>query len=86
MLGCLQMLIGLCGAELVPKSAVGASQGVLGLVAYMGAANAGIPLAYVLKHHGWEVGSNHVYGSSVAQSYNLRMGRVLSMGWRIHWS
>ena len=50
-----QMLIGLCGAELVPKSAVGASQGVLGLVAYMGAANAGIPLAYVLKHHGWEV-------------------------------
>ncbi len=47
------MLIGLCGAELVPKAAVGASQGFLGLVAYIGAANAGIPLAYVLKHFGW---------------------------------
>eukprot|EP00798_Chlamydomonas_sp_ICE-L_P032688 gene32688-17706_t len=34
------MLIGLCGAELVDKQAVGASQGVLGLVAYTGAANA----------------------------------------------
>ena len=47
------MLIGLCGAELVAKSAVGASQGVLGLISYLGAANAGIPLAYVLKNYGW---------------------------------
>lgn len=29
-------------------------QGLLGLVSYMGAANAGIPLSYVLKHHGWD--------------------------------
>ncbi len=49
-----QMLIGLCGAELVTKSAVGASQGILGLVAYIGAANAGVPLSYVLKNFGWD--------------------------------
>ncbi len=36
-----QMLIGLCGAELVHPDSVGASQGVLGWVAYLGAANAG---------------------------------------------
>ena len=27
---------------------------MLGLVAYLGAANAGIPLAYVLQHAGWD--------------------------------
>jgi len=48
------MLIGLCGAELVEKSSVGASQGVLGLVAYMGAANAGIPLSWVVQKYGWD--------------------------------
>jgi len=48
------MLIGLCGAELVAKPAVGASQGLLGLVAYMGAANAGIPLSWVVQNHGWD--------------------------------
>jgi sugar phosphate permease len=36
-----QMLIGLCGAELVDPHAVGASQGLLGWIAYLGAANAG---------------------------------------------
>jgi hypothetical protein len=35
------MLIGLCGAELVGPSTVGASEGFLGWVAYLGAANAG---------------------------------------------
>jgi sugar phosphate permease len=30
------------------------SQGVLGLVAYIGAANAGIPLSYVVKRYGWD--------------------------------
>ncbi|KAG1666222.1 hypothetical protein FOA52_011522 [Chlamydomonas sp. UWO 241] len=48
-----QMLIGLCGAELVQKSAVSASQGVLGLVAYMGASCSGIPLSYIIQHYGW---------------------------------
>jgi len=35
------MLIGLSGAELVSPGAVGASQGILGWIAYLGAANAG---------------------------------------------
>ncbi|KAF8071289.1 uhpC [Scenedesmus sp. PABB004] len=48
-----QMLIGLSGAELVSPVAVGASQGVLGWIAYLGAANAGIPLAWVVQTHGW---------------------------------
>lgn len=37
-----QMLIGLSGAELVSPGAVGASQGILGWIAYLGAANAGM--------------------------------------------
>uniref|UniRef100_A0A7S0YG03 Major facilitator superfamily (MFS) profile domain-containing protein n=1 Tax=Polytomella parva TaxID=51329 RepID=A0A7S0YG03_9CHLO len=49
-----QMLIGLCGAELVGPSSVGASEGFLGWVAYLGAANAGIPLSVVVKEHGWD--------------------------------
>ncbi|KAK9864915.1 hypothetical protein WJX84_009121 [Apatococcus fuscideae] len=49
-----QMLIGLCGAELVGPESVGASEGFLGWVAYLGAANAGIPLSMIVKNHGWE--------------------------------
>ncbi|KDD75525.1 major facilitator superfamily protein [Helicosporidium sp. ATCC 50920] len=48
-----QMLIGLCGAELVRPESVGASQGFLGWVAYLGAANAGIPLSMIVKNYGW---------------------------------
>lgn len=48
-----QMMIGLCGAELVRPDSVGASQGFLGWVAYLGAANAGIPLSIVVKNYGW---------------------------------
>lgn len=48
-----QMMIGLCGAELVRPESVGASQGFLGWVAYLGAANAGIPLAHIVKAYGW---------------------------------
>jgi sugar phosphate permease len=48
-----QMLIGLSGAELVSPTAVGASQGILGWIAYLGAANAGIPIAHVVQSHGW---------------------------------
>lgn len=51
---CVQMLIGLCGAELVGPESVGASEGFLGWVAYLGAANAGIPLSMIVKNHGWE--------------------------------
>ena len=80
-----QMLIGLCGAELVGPESVGASevrrllachcksrqwfmhkamqcptwklclrmQGFLGWVAYLGAANAGVPLSIIVKNYGW---------------------------------
>eukprot|EP00889_Picochlorum_renovo_P005293 jgi/Picre1/32323/NNA_007669.t1 len=48
-----QMMIGLCGAELVRPDSVGASQGFLGWVAYIGAANAGIPLSMVVQNMGW---------------------------------
>ncbi|KAI8464482.1 MAG: hexose-phosphate transporter, major isoform [Monoraphidium minutum] len=48
-----QMLIGLSGAELVAPAAVGASQGILGWIAYLGAANAGIPLSFIVQKMGW---------------------------------
>lgn len=48
-----QMLIGLCGAELVGPESVGASEGFLGWVAYLGAANAGVPLSIIVKNYGW---------------------------------
>eukprot|EP01026_Neomeris_dumetosa_P027132 TRINITY_DN22078_c0_g1_i1.p1 TRINITY_DN22078_c0_g1~~TRINITY_DN22078_c0_g1_i1.p1 ORF type:complete len:398 (+),score=72.90 TRINITY_DN22078_c0_g1_i1:316-1509(+) len=48
-----QMLIGLCGAELVGPESVGASEGFLGWIAYLGAANAGIPLSIIVKNYGW---------------------------------
>jgi len=48
-----QMLIGLCGAEIVGPKSVGASEGFLGWVAYLGAANAGIPLSIIVKDFGW---------------------------------
>ena len=48
-----QMLIGLCGAEIVGRESVGASEGFLGWVAYLGAANAGIPLSLLVKRLGW---------------------------------
>ena len=43
-----QMLIGLCGAELVGAESVGASEGFLGWIAYLGAANAGARAALLL--------------------------------------
>ena len=49
-----QMLIGLCGAEIVGRRSVGASEGFLGWVAYLGAANAGVPLSYLVQSYGWD--------------------------------
>ena len=49
------MLIGLCGAELVGRDSVGASEGFLGWVAYGGAACAGYPLSLLVKRYGWSV-------------------------------
>ena len=46
-----QMLIGLCGAEAVPRHAVSAAQG---WVSYLGAANAGVPLAALVQSRGWD--------------------------------
>ena len=50
-----QMLIGLCGAEVVGRDSVGASEGFLGWVAYLGAASAGYPLSLLVKRCGWPV-------------------------------
>jgi len=50
-----QALLALCGMELVPQRAVGASQGVLGLAAYFGAALAGLPFGWLLQGPlGWQ--------------------------------
>jgi len=48
-----QMLIGLCGAEIVGRRSVGASEGFLGWIAYLGAANAGVPLSLLVQQYGW---------------------------------
>ena len=48
-----QMLIGLCGAEIVGRHSVGASEGFLGWVAYLGAASAGVPLSMIVDKLGW---------------------------------
>jgi hypothetical protein len=37
----------------VAPEAVGASQGLLGWIAYLGAANAGVPLSLVVQRYGW---------------------------------
>ena len=60
-----QMLIGLCGAELVGPESVGASEGFLGWIAYLGAANAGVPLSIVVKDMGWNSFFNVLTGAAV---------------------
>lgn len=45
---------GLCGAEIVGRRSVGASEGFLGWVAYLGAANAGVPLSLLVQQYGWD--------------------------------
>mmetsp|Transcript_96922 Transcript_96922/g.269639 ORF Transcript_96922/g.269639 Transcript_96922/m.269639 type:complete len:560 (-) Transcript_96922:119-1798(-) len=50
-----QALLALCGMELVSRRAVGASQGVLGLAAYFGAALSGLPFGWLLQRpYGWQ--------------------------------
>jgi len=44
---------GLCGAEIVGRRSVGASEGFLGWIAYLGAANAGVPLSLLVQQYGW---------------------------------
>lgn len=45
--------------------AVGATQGVLGWVSYMGAACAGAPLAYAVQKLGWNVYFSAMIGAAV---------------------
>jgi OPA family sugar phosphate sensor protein UhpC-like MFS transporter len=65
------MLIGLCGAELVSPNAVSASQGVLGLISYIGAANAGVPLAHFIGQYSWDGYFVVMAGASVATALLL---------------
>ena len=58
-----QMLIGLCGAEIVGRKSVGASEGFLGWVAYLGAANAGIPLSLLVNKFGWDAFFTALFGA-----------------------
>jgi len=48
-----QMLIGLIGAEVSHPLGVASGNGLLGWIAYIGAAVAGEPLAVLVKQHGW---------------------------------
>ena len=70
-----QMLIGLCGAELVGPAAVGASEGFLGYVAYLGAANAGAPLAHVVREMGWTA-----YFVTLLTACGLALARIALAG------
>ena len=49
-----QMLVGLAGAELVDKSAVSSTIGLLGWIAYLGASVAGYPLTKIVTSFGWK--------------------------------
>lgn len=49
-----QMLVGIAVAEFSHKRATGASTGMAGLFAYMGAAVAGYPLSYIADNFGWQ--------------------------------
>jgi MFS transporter, OPA family, sugar phosphate sensor protein UhpC len=70
------MLIGLCGAELVGPESVGASEGFLGWIAYLGAANAGVPLSIVVKDMGWDAFFNVLTGAAA-----IAICIMLPMSW-----
>lgn len=46
----------------VGPESVGASEGFLGWIAYLGAANAGVPLSIIVKNYGW----NTYFGALMA--------------------
>lgn len=48
-----QMLVGLAGAEIVDRSAVSSTIGLLGWIAYAGAAVSGYPLTKFIEGYGW---------------------------------
>lgn len=49
-----QMLIGVAAAELAHKKASATATGLIGWIAYIGAASAGFPLGKTIDHFGWE--------------------------------
>ncbi|CAL8460878.1 g409 [Coccomyxa elongata] len=82
-----QMLIGLCGAEVVRKPAVSAAQGFLGWISYLGAANAGVPLAHLVQTYGWNAYFTSMIGAcgivlllmapmTRLESYSQRMAKA----------
>ena len=54
------------GAEVVGRNSVGASEGFLGWVAYMGAAVAGYPLSLIVKRFGWSIFFRTLVGACFA--------------------
>ena len=76
-----QMLIGLCGAEAVPRHAVSAALGFLGWVSYLGAANAGVPLAALVQSKGWEA-----YFSALAACCGIVVLLMVPMALAPSWS
>ena len=76
-----QMLIGLCGAEAVPRHAVSAALGFLGWVSYLGAANAGVPLAALVQSKGWEA-----YFGALAACCGIVVLLMLPMALAPSWS
>lgn len=75
-----QMLVGLAGAEIVDKSAVSSTIGLLGWIAYLGAAVSGYPLTKIVTKLGWKAYFGSLVGfASIAICLLLPMWR-LGMG------
>lgn len=75
-----QMLVGLAGAEIVDKSAVSSTIGLLGWIAYLGAAVSGYPLTKIVTRLGWKAYFGSLVGfAGIAVLLLLPMWR-LGMG------
>lgn len=72
-----QMLVGLAGAEIVDKSAVSSTIGLLGWIAYLGAAVSGYPLTKIVTKLGWGA-----YFGSLVGFAGIAMLLLLPM-WRL---
>eukprot|EP00190_Bangiopsis_sp_CCMP1999_P006922 CAMPEP_0198723326 /NCGR_PEP_ID=MMETSP1475-20131203/846_1 /TAXON_ID= ORGANISM="Unidentified sp., Strain CCMP1999" /NCGR_SAMPLE_ID=MMETSP1475 /ASSEMBLY_ACC=CAM_ASM_001111 /LENGTH=569 /DNA_ID=CAMNT_0044484417 /DNA_START=141 /DNA_END=1850 /DNA_ORIENTATION=- len=72
-----QMLVGLAGAEIVDKSAVSSTIGLLGWIAYLGASVAGFPLTKIVTNYGWAAYVASLVGfSTIAVLLLLPMWRL----------
>eukprot|EP00186_Timspurckia_oligopyrenoides_P003292 CAMPEP_0182448626 /NCGR_PEP_ID=MMETSP1172-20130603/28485_1 /TAXON_ID=708627 /ORGANISM="Timspurckia oligopyrenoides, Strain CCMP3278" /LENGTH=594 /DNA_ID=CAMNT_0024645563 /DNA_START=82 /DNA_END=1866 /DNA_ORIENTATION=- len=72
-----QMLVGLAGAEIVDKTAVSSTIGLLGWIAYLGASLAGFPLTKIVTTFGWKAYFIALLGfSSMAIMLLLPMWRL----------